>query len=340
MIVSLTNLPRIILKRYCKHIDITNWQTIYPFVEDCVHRHYKRHDFKQLLLNHGLTRWEYIYAIEKHDKTIFRKAIENISKNVANRIKKHNLQPLPEAKIRTRYDPCCRKERQIGWEPALQQVFDFIAVGSSMEIFDKRISSNQAACMKSRGQIYGVNRIQKWIRKAKCAEEYCKRHKYHYNSPVKYFVKLDIHKCFPSMRYEHFLYFFIHDCGNRDIIWLWETLFKLHKVNNYEGFMIGSLISQWAVQYLMSIAYNYIMNIYRTHNGKRVQLVKHCMMFMDDVLLIGGNRHDILTAVYSYTHFMKNHIGVRIKQNYSIKELTNNQGIDMMGFVIYKNAKK
>ena len=61
-------------------------------------------------------------------------------------------------------------------------------------------------------------------------------------------------------------------------------------------------------------------------------------LFMDDMLLFGSNRTELLKAVRKAILFTKDKLGFTIKQNFMIHDffLT---GADMMGFVIYSNGK-
>lgn len=327
------------MKTYCKRIDITDWQAILPFVTDCVFRHWKRYDFRKLLIQHGLSSEEYTAALADHNKTSFISAIENIAKDAAQRIYERDLSPLEPTKIKKRYDYTSRKMREIGWECAIQQVFDYIAVYGAMEIFDKRIVPQQASSVSGRGQIYGIKMIQNWIMKDKCAAEYADRHGYHYASVMKYFVKTDIKQCFPSMQKDKFMEFFKKDCANDDLLWLWDTLLDTHKTGDYNGFMIGSLISQWAVQYCISFGYRYVMSLHMSGRKSGRKKVSHMLVFMDDALLTGSNRRELLYAIHMYQSYMRDNFGITVKDSFHIKPLTDTDGIDIMGFVLYANGK-
>ena len=327
------------MKTYCKRIDITDWQAILPFVTDCVFRHWKRYDFRKLLIQHGLSSEEYTAALADHNKTSFISAIENIAKDAAQRIYERDISPLEPTKIKKRYDYTSRKMREIGWECAMQQVFDYIAVYGAMEIFDKRIVPQQASSVRGRGQIYGIKMIRRWVMKDRCAESYANRYGYHYASVMKYFVKTDIQKCFPSMRKDKFMSFFRKDCANDDLLWLWDTLLESHKSADYSGFMIGSLISQWAVQYCISFGYQYVMSLHMSGGKSGRKKVTHMLVFMDDVLLTGSNRRELLFAVHMYQKYMYHNFGMRVKCNFHIKRLSDTDGIDIMGFILYKNGK-
>ena len=64
------------------------------------------------------------------------------------------------------------------------------------------------------------------------------------------------------------------------------------------GLSIGSYLSQYLCNLYMSILYHEIKeNMCRTRKGKRgnkrVNLVRHCLIYMDDILLIGPRKRDL-----------------------------------------------
>lgn len=209
------------MKKKCKDIDITNQETIKPWVFDCIHRHYHRYDFKRFLLEHGLSKEAYDTVLKTHDYRLFDEAIDRITNECVEAIKQCKIKITPPS-LTERADKTTGKIRLITCETPLHQIFDFIAVYGAMPVFKSRLVPEQASGMVGRGQVYGVKLIQKIVRKDNAAIEYAKRHDIRYHSKCKYFAKLDIEKCFPSMRKDIFMNLFRHDCGNDDLIWLFR----------------------------------------------------------------------------------------------------------------------
>ena len=328
------------MKRLCKSTDITDIKTIFLWVWECIIRHKKRFDFKKLLIDHGLSEFDYELAIASHDYKLWETAVKNISAEAAQNIYEGDLCIRPP-KFKTRIDISSGKMRDIGCETAMQQVYDFIAVNASMPVFNRRMVAQQASSVAGRGQIYGVRLIRKWAIANQAGIEYAQRHGYRHANRMKYFVKLDVQKCFPSCRTEYFLCHFERDCGNDDLIWLWKTLLNSHRVDSdHKGFMIGALTSQWAAQYMLSFAYHYAMNIKKPpRRGVSAQAVSHMILFMDDMMLCGSSRRELKKAVEMLVDYMHDEFGLTIKPNWSIRTFTDNCGIDMMGFVVYPSGK-
>ena len=111
-------------------------------------------------------------------------------------------------------------------------------------------------------------------------------------------------------------------------------------VDSFErGLSIGSYLSQHLCNLYMSILYHEIKeNMYRTRKGKRgskrVNLVRHCLIYMDDILLIGQRKRDLEKAA-KLTVRKASEMGLEIKPNYQVRQIDGNC-IDMLGFKIYR----
>ena len=337
------------MRKSCKNIDIKDFSTIRPWVLDCCMRHKKRHDFKQLFLNHGMNEKDYKLAILAQDYSTFDKPIDSICREAIRRIEKRELN-LPPVHIRMMNDSTTGKLRPIGWESAIQQVFDYIAVHSSMPIFLRRIVCEQASSIPGRGQVYGAKLIQEWIQTDNDAARFARKHGLSYTRKCRYFVKLDIRKCYPYANRNRFLELFEKDCGNEDIIWLWTVLIRSHETDydelqpdgsmkhiHYTGFLIGALPSQWACQYMISFLYRHVKSLTIRRRNNRIPLVSHMIMFMDDMLLTGSNRKSLKTAVEGLIKYSEYYLGWFIKPEWHIRDI-DLFAIDMMGYVIHSDG--
>lgn len=325
------------MKRSCKNIDITNWRTDLPWVLECILRHKKRHDFRALLCGvGGMKRDDYYAAIREQRKEAFAEPAEKIAQEAARRIVSRKLD-LKSVQIREKVDKSSGKVRLIGKESAMQQILDYIAKESANEIWERRIVPQQASSVKGRGQIYGAKMIQKWILEDKRAARWAHTHLRKYSRKCKYYVKLDIRKCYQSMRADVFMEKFRRDCGNKDILWLWEELLMSHKVDGYEGMMIGALPSQWGCQYIMSFIYRFAMDLCKERRGKRAKLVSHALFYMDDMFFAGTSRRDLKMAVNRIIKYAREEFGLTIKPDWQIQELEKTP-VDMMGYVIHADG--
>lgn len=303
------------MKKSCKNIDITDEETVKPFIYECLKRHHRRYKFARMLRKIGAT--------DLNDAT------DKLARYAVKAIKVHNI-PKFTPSTRERYDSTSEKRRLIGCECALQQVFDYIAVRSCAEIWKRRYVLQQCSSIKKRGQIYGVKMIQKYVLADIRATKYARRHKRHYTLKCKYFVKLDVRHCYQSIDRALFMELFAHDCGNSDILYLWQSLLTSYaRADGCTGFLIGALPSQWAAQFMLSFLYR---------EGIRLDGVNHMVMFMDDMLIMGSNRRKLKRGAEALSRYAETTLHLQIKPNWHIKKLAN-EPIDMMGFVIHHNGK-
>ena len=347
------------MKRSAKNIDITNPLTVLPWATDCIGRHYKRRDFRNLLIEHGLKKSEYYRIKRENDKASLAPYCLRIAETACSQIRSKKLS-LTKITIKERRDPSNGKIRPIGNEGALQQVFDYIAVYSSMDIFRRRIVLAQVSSIKKRGQILGVKLIESWLKKDNHAAKYAREHGLRYSRKITYFVKLDIRKCFPSARLEIFLEYFRRDCGNQDILWLWEQLLRSHRTDGNQGFMIGALPSCWALQYMVSYVYRKAMDMHYTRRGQGYKTFHKCDIFMDDILLLGSNRKQMQKGIKELISYTKAAFGLELKPSWHIEKLTSpdamqaartagdsdtwhkyrlkEKAIDMMGYITHPDG--
>lgn len=303
------------MKKSCKNIDITNEEDIKPFIHECLKRHHRRYKFARLL--------------HKIGTADLNEATDELARYASWAVKTHNVPEFVPCTCE-RYDSTSEKRRLIGRECALQQVFDYIAVRSCTEIWKRRYVLQQCSSIKKRGQIYGVKMIQKYVLADIRAAKYARGHKRRYTLKCKYFVKLDVRHCYQSIDRTLFMQLFAHDCGNDDILYLWQSLLASYaRADGCTGFLIGALPSQWAAQFMLSFLYR---------KGICLSGVNHMVMFMDDMLLMGSNRRKLKRAAETLSRYAETALHLQIKPNWHIKKLAN-EPIDMMGFVIHHNAK-
>lgn len=325
------------MRRDCADINLRDPRVLRPWVWDCIKRHYKRYDFRDMLMEYGLSREAHAKTCKDHDYTRLAPTVDKIAEYAAKCIADRHL-VLPPVRIRVMKDGSNGKERQIGCESAIQQVFDSIARYAPETIWKRRIIPQQASSLKDRGPLYGVNMIQRWVMKDNRAMRYAKSHGLPYTSKMKYFVKLDIRKCFPSARLEIFMDMFRRDCKNEDLLWLWEELLKTHRIDGYQGFMIGANPSQWGMQYMLSFIYRYAMGLSVMRRNKRVRMVTHMNMFMDDILMTGSSRKNLKMAVRMIIRYTEETLRLVVKDTWHIKDFAL-ESIDMMGYVIHRSGK-
>lgn len=295
-------------------MDITDRGLISLAVYACLDKKYKRNDvvryFSQVS---GLSENQIRCIYHRYGKKALYPIVEIIISELHKEIMKESIS-FPAIWYRDKIDGSSGKIRRIGIQNIKQQLYDYIAVEGLSPIL-KRIGEYQYASIPGRGTTKGKQVISRWIK----------------DRNMRYFVKLDIKKCFESIDHDLLMIFLKKYIKNEKLIWLIRTL-----IDSFEkGLSIGSYLSQYLCNLYMSILYHYVMeNLYKTRRGKRVNLVRHCLIYMDDILMIGSQKRDLKRAVGLAIQKAAK-MGLEIKDNYQIKEINGN-AIDMMGFKIYR----
>lgn len=302
------------MKRLCKDIDITDISLIRRAVYKCLERKYKRNDtIKYFSQVSGVSEDTLRKILEDYGKEALYPVVDKICDILREEIISGNIS-FPKIWYREKIDGSSGKVRRIGIQNVKQQLYDYIAVEGLHPVIC-RIGEYQYASIKSRGTTKGKEVISRWIR----------------NKEMRYFVKLDVRKCFESIDHENLMRFLNRHVKNDYLIRLIQTL-----IDSFEqGLSIGSYLSQYLCNLYMSTLYHHIKeDLHKTRRGKRINLVKHCLIYMDDILMIGSSRKDLEKATKSVMR-KASEMGLTIKSNYQVRQIDGNC-IDMLGYKIYR----
>jgi len=224
------------------------------------------------------------------------------------------LQPI---KYEDRYDEISKKTRNIGISSMKQQCYDYIAVNATKKMFNAKIGHYQCASLKYKGQLFGKQAIETWIRTnpKKC----------------KWVFKADVKKFYPSVKHDIIKKYLDRDIKNDDIKYL---IFSLIDTYN-EGLCIGSYLCQFLANYFLSYAYHFVSEmLYTERRGKRQNYVHHVLFYMDDILLLGSSKKNVKMASKRLEEYLNNNLGLSLKPSYQLFPL-DSRPIDMMGYQIY-----
>lgn len=223
---------------------------------------------------------------------------------------------LPPIWYREKIDQSSGKIRRIGIQNVKHQLYDYIAVEAMRPIF-RRIGEHQYASIKGRGTLKGARTIRRWLK----------------NRKIRYYVKLDIRKCFESIDHGSLIGFLGKYIKNAPLMRLIEALISMYE----QGVSIGSYLSQYLCNLYLSQLYHYIKeDLYKIRKSKRgdrrKNLVKNALFYMDDILLTGTSSKDLAKACRMISKKCQE-MKLEIKPNYSIRTC---DGIDMMGYRIFR----
>jgi len=256
-----------------------------------------------------------------YKRTSMYKIIDYIADDIYFEITNRNISLKP-IHYQEREDSSSHKMRIIGLASIKQQVYDYIAVNSCKEIFMAKIGYYQCASLKYKGQLFGKQTIERWIR----------------TNPknCKYVFKCDIKKCYPSISHEKLKKLLSRDLKNDTSVYILSTLIGTYE----EGLCIGSYLSQYLANYYLSYAYHYISEqMYRVRRkrsgeSKRVNLVSHVLFYMDDFIMFSSRKADLKKASKMLIKYIDEELGLKLKDGYQLFPL-DSRGIDMMGYVIF-----
>lgn len=309
------------IKRYCKDVDVTN----IAFIENCCLKYldgkWKRNDVARLFVRFSNYSFQEVKIIVKSDKSKLFPIITDIAKHISKSIKSRDLNLKP-IRYFTRIDGMNKKERIIGVQEPLHQMFDYVVVEGMKSLFKAKIGVFQCASLPNKGQSYGKKHIERWVKE----------------KGTIYFIKGDISKCFPSISHEKLKQILKRDVKNDILLWLVCKLIDMFR----QGLSIGSYLSQYLSNYYLSYAYHYaserLFKIRKTkHNGnKRVRLINHVLFYMDDFLLTGSSKKDLKMAMKMLIKYINDFLELEVKP-WKICKLSNKEPIDMMGFVFRKD---
>lgn len=257
-----------------------------------------------------------IHRVAILDKTKLYKLVDYIAECILEEIKTRTIH-FPPIRYDIRKDGSSMKEREIGLASMKQQLYDYIMVNACKPVFNNKIGYYQCASLKGKGQLFGKNSIEYWIRSnpKKC----------------KYWFKGDIRKCYPSVNHDILKSLLSKHIKNDDILYGAFTLINSYK----QGLCIGSYFCQFLANFYLSFLYHFITEkLFKIRRGKLVRLITHCLIYMDDIFITASNLKDLKLAIKLIKEYLKKELDLELKDNYEVQSL-NTKPIDIMGYKIY-----
>lgn len=227
---------------------------------------------------------------------------------------------LRKINYNTIIDKGSKKTRVIGSASMKQQCYDYVVVNALKEMFDAKIGHYQCASLPNKGQLFGKQAIESWIR----------------TNPKKctWFFKGDVKQFYPSVNHRIAKRLLNRDIKNKDILYLAYTLIDTY---GDVGLCIGSYFCQYMANYIMSYPYHYVTEmLYVNRRRKRYNLVHHALFYMDDVILIGSNKKHVKKAAIELEKYLNKFFDLKLKLDYQLFPI-DSRPIDMMGYKIYSD---
>jgi hypothetical protein len=158
-----------------------------------------------------------------------------------------------------------------------------------------------------RGTAYGQKILRKWLDKDYKNTKYC--------------LKLDISKFYPSVKNEILKQMFRTKIKDQDCLWLIDTI-----IDSNQGLPIGNYTSQWFANFYLQGLDHYI---------KENLGVKYYVRYVDDLVLLGGNKKKLHKARIAIADYLSS-IGLQLKSNWQVLKV-NCRAIDFLGFRFFRD---
>lgn len=193
-------------------------------------------------------------------------------------------------------------------------------------MLDAKIGRWQTASVEGRGTIDARKAIKRWTRQRSS----------------KWFVKLDVRKCYPSIDRTALKRLLAKDVGDKTLLRL-----AYHLIDQYagtQGLNIGSYASQWLANYYLSYAYHFaterLAKLRRRRDGTvvRHRLVTHVLFYMDDILLVGRGKADLRMAARMLADYLHRFLHLDVHPEWNVKRLAL-EPIDMVGFTFRPHGR-
>lgn len=208
------------------------------------------------------------------------------------------------------YDGISRKKRTIIVPDYQEQIVHHMCVNILMPLFMHGMYEHSYASIPDRGAHKAKRFIEKWIRSD--------------TRNTKYYLKMDIRKYFDSIPHdilERKLRKLIHD--ERFL----SVLLEIIHVTDH-GIPLGFYTSQWLANWYLQDMDHYI---------KEVLGAKYYVRYMDDMVILDGNKRRLHRFRKEIETYLKNELGLELKDNWSVSRITNVNCIDYMGFRFFRN---
>lgn len=214
-------------------------------------------------------------------------------------------------------DGVSRKEREIDSSPYYpDQIIHTLLITEFKPYFMRGMYEFCCACVPGRGVHYGKKYVERWIEKDE-------KH-------IKYYLKLDIRKYYPSLK--------------PTVVWtLLKKKFKNSKAMRilrkilfaYPGLPIGLLTSQWLANFCLQDLDHYI---------KEVLGIPHYIRYLDDMVLFSSNKKKLHKARLKIKIYLAQ-LGLALKSNWQVNKFDfdvgranrKGQDLDFMGFRFFRD---
>jgi hypothetical protein len=201
------------------------------------------------------------------------------------------------------------KWREIYKLPMKDRIVQHAIMNYLEPIFRETFILDTYSSIKTRGIHMGLQRVKKALRK------------YDY----KYYAKLDVHKCYPSLDKNLLKQKLALKFQDDDLLWLLYTIIDSCE----KGVPIGNYTSQYFNNFYFSSLDHYV---------KEALHIKGYFRYCDDIIILGSDKQELHAVMRTVIRKIEE-LGVHVKANWQIYSV-DVRGVDFLGYIIRKSHTK
>ncbi|HHB79309.1 MAG TPA: RNA-directed DNA polymerase [Saprospiraceae bacterium] len=200
------------------------------------------------------------------------------------------------------FDP---KERQICAAPFSERVLHHALMNICHDSFEKHLIGDTYATRKNRGTYAALDRARSFSKK------------------YQWFVKMDVRKYFDSINHVVLGSQLSQMFKDKDLLKVFDQILGSYSTDEGKGVPIGNLTSQYFANHYLSGA---------DHFAKEQLGVKGYIRYMDDVLMFGNNKGQLLGAAKKFVDYLRTYLKLELKPLVHAKT---SFGIPFLGYKVF-----
>lgn len=210
--------------------------------------------------------------------------------------------------VKTIQDGATKKTRTIH-KPRYfpDQIIHWALMLAIQPVIMKGMYEYSCGSVPGRGTSYGQKILRKWLDNDYKGTKYC--------------LKMDISKFYPSVDNGILKEMFKKKIKDGDCLWLIDSI-----IDSADGLPIGNYTSQWFSNFFLQGLDHFI---------KEKLGIKYYVRYVDDLVLLGGNKKKLHLARKIISEYLNN-VGLQLKGNWQVSKVSD-RDIDFLGFRFFRD---
>ncbi|MBO5630889.1 MAG: RNA-directed DNA polymerase [Aeriscardovia sp.] len=185
-----------------------------------------------------------------------------------------------------------------------------MVIRASMKALTGGIHPHSCGSVPTRGIKHIYKTVKRWMQ----GDKECR-----------YFVKLDIRHFFENITSDLLKAELRKRIKDEKVLHVFDQIID----SDDSACPVGYYTSPWLANLLLQDLDWFIeQQLYKERRGKRIKYVRHYLRYVDDMLLIGTCKGDMVKAIHEIQKFLKNHYNLEIKNSWEIKAIGKHEIVD------------